>query len=73
MKLATIEKYVKYSTIPYPEIINRAVKAGWIIVNQDEKDEHIHIHIKNPDKIEHWETCYYKNDSMRSAYNIYTP
>ena len=78
MKLATIEKYVKYSTIPYPDIINRAVKAGWEIVFQKEEvdnygEKYINIKIKNPIAFEWFETGYCKNDITTSVFNIYTP
>ena len=78
MNLATIEKYVKYSTIPYPEIINRAVKAGWEIVFQKEEidnygEKYIDIKIKNPIAFEWFETGYRKDDITTSVFNIYTP
>lgn len=73
MKLKTIEKYVRYSRIPYPEIISRAVKAGWLVKFTKEDEEFIHIEIKNPAEFEFFETCYYKCDIHAAAFNVYTP
>jgi hypothetical protein len=44
MKLRTIEKYIKYTTIPYTELLERAEKKG---LNIEYKDESILISNEN--------------------------
>jgi hypothetical protein len=44
MKLRTIEKYIKYTTIPYTELLERAEKKG---LNIEYKNESILISNEN--------------------------
>jgi len=45
MKAKTIENYVRYTDIPYPTIIDRAIKQDWNIV-EDVKNEMMVIYEK---------------------------
>jgi len=59
MKLKTIEKYIRYTDIPYPEIYQRAEKAGLKVERQKYDNGAIRERAYSPDG-KHWvESCHY--------------
>lgn len=65
---ATIEKYVKHTTILYPDIINRAVKSGWKIVLDSTR-----IYAVNKMMIREVEIKNSYNDTFKTAYYLDHP
>lgn len=76
MKSKTLERYVRYGNLPYPEIIERALKGGWKILedwtgyHENFKTITRQVIIVN-DKNETYETCYAINEPEAALYNVY--
>jgi len=76
MTTKTLEKYVRYSTLPYPTIIKRALKGGWSITddkktfNEAEGLWTREVTIKNGNS-DTYSTCYPLTDDSHALYNIY--
>ena len=70
MKLKTIERNIKYTDKPYPDIYRKAELKGLRVV-WDVRSDVTYVTAYN--KNNHFaHTCYYNNDITKAAYNEYS-
>lgn len=78
MKPQTIERYIRYSTIPYIKIVERTEKKGWIRMNDMKYFSDIEgtflreIEMQDPKTKHTWTTCFPMNDTDHAVFNMYS-